>query len=333
MNKASCALLFLIIAAGAPPSIAAESTPRMQVVQLAGDQVSIRRNGVELTRLNFGKSLPRPFLFPVIGPSGNPLTRKSGNGEAHHNSIWLGHHNINGIDFWTNPPGDSGGGGRIVQVQLENLAGSGTSASVTTLNHWIAAASGETLLIERRRHAVQLLDKGEWMLLVDSQFKAVTDVTFDKIPDGFLGVQMVEPISVRADATYLPGSSLTSNGNIDEDGLLTKPAKWVDYTGPATSDAEAPVEGIAIFDHPRNPNHPSLFKVRKSGWMCTSFSGAGPVKLPKGGILRLRYGVYVHGNQPAAAMEARWQDFAKTEMDNLTPPPAKWSQAGAVLPR
>ena len=49
--------------------------PRLQVVPQAYEQASFQRDGVEITRYHFGEGLNRPFLFPVIGPSGRSLTR------------------------------------------------------------------------------------------------------------------------------------------------------------------------------------------------------------------------------------------------------------------
>jgi hypothetical protein len=45
-----------------------------------------------------------------------------------------------------------------------------------------------------------------------------------------------------------------------------------------------------------------------------------PVELSKGNMLRRRYGVYVHCNQPDAVLDARWQAFSKGDVEELTPP-------------
>ena len=50
-----------------------------------------------------------PALYPVIGPTGKPVTRsypftppvKDGtNDHPHHQSLWMTHGDVNGIDFW-----------------------------------------------------------------------------------------------------------------------------------------------------------------------------------------------------------------------------------------
>src|SRR5216117_2973193 len=53
-------------------------------------------------------NVPRPFCYPLIGPGDLPMTRnwpmKNVPGEEHdhphHRSLWYGHGNVNGIDFW-----------------------------------------------------------------------------------------------------------------------------------------------------------------------------------------------------------------------------------------
>ena len=59
-----------------------------------------------------------PALWPVIGPTGKPVTRgypftppeKSGtNDHPHHQSLWMTHGEVNGIDFWGSNRNDGKG--------------------------------------------------------------------------------------------------------------------------------------------------------------------------------------------------------------------------------
>ncbi len=45
----------------------------------------------------------------------------------------------------------------------------------------------------------------------------------------------------------------------------------------------------------------------------------GPLELRKGESVGMRFGVYVHGDVPASTIEARWQEFAKTPIEKITP--------------
>src|SRR5437763_16665261 len=76
--------------------------PRGQVVALPDHQVSLQVDGVERLRWHFGPSYPRPFFYPLLGPSGSPLTRMGhpgGPDHDHHRSVWLAHAQALGIDF------------------------------------------------------------------------------------------------------------------------------------------------------------------------------------------------------------------------------------------
>ena len=48
---------------------------RVQAVPLGYEGVSFQVDGAELTRYNTGRGVWRPYLFPLIGPSGRMLTR------------------------------------------------------------------------------------------------------------------------------------------------------------------------------------------------------------------------------------------------------------------
>src|SRR5436190_23584031 len=95
--------------------------PRMQVVPQPHAQVSFQRDGVEIARYHYGDDNSRPFIFPVIGPSGHSLTRMGHPHDpvthSHHNSVWISHQFINGVNFWEDRPG----GARIVQQRVERL--------------------------------------------------------------------------------------------------------------------------------------------------------------------------------------------------------------------
>src|SRR4051794_14944753 len=72
------------------------------------DRLKIELNGELFTEYYFA-NVPRPFLYPLMGPGNLPMTRdypmKEPAGEEHdhphHRSVWFAHGAINGIDFWT----------------------------------------------------------------------------------------------------------------------------------------------------------------------------------------------------------------------------------------
>ncbi len=278
--------------------------PRMQVIPLPGAEISFQRDGVELTRYLFATNQNRPFLFPVNGPSGRTLTRLGHPHDpvthSHHNSIWISHHDVDGLSSW-----DDSGHLRIVHQRIEEFSDSDDTASVVALGHW-QTAGGEVRLVERRRLTVQALPKNEWLLIIDLQLAArEKPVTFGKTPFGLIGVRMAKTIGV----TDGGGVIRNSQGGVNEKEVFWKSARWVDYSGPITPRA---IEGITLFDHPLNPGHPAVFHVRDDGWMGASLTFEAPRTVSAGRAVSLRYGLYVHAAPPAAKLlQKRWEDFTR----------------------
>jgi hypothetical protein len=304
MRKVFPSLLLLLTTAvcfAAPKPV-----PRMQAIPLPHDQVSFQRDGVELTRLHFARDLPRPFLFPVIGPSRRSLTRMGHPHDpvshSHHNSIWISHNDVGGENFWAD-----NSGARIVQQRVIRFDDTDQEALVETENLWIGKA-GTPVLRELRRTAVQPLEGGEWLLLLDLQFSTAQDkeVTLGKEAFGLIGVRMAKTIGVHDGG----GTIRNSEDDVDEEGCFRKPARWCDYSGPITASAS---EGVTLMDHPMNANYPVPFHVRNDGWMGAFASFSQPLTIKPGEPLKLRYAVYVHSGIPeAAAIQKQWDAFAAT---------------------
>ena len=279
----------------------------MQVIPMPDDQASFQRDGVELTRYYFGPELHRPFLFPIIGPSGVSPTRMGHphdpESHSHHNSVWVSHNNVNDIDFWSDR-----GKGTIRHKRIVEFQDSDESACLVAESEWVTA-EGKVLMLETRRIAVFPLPNSEWLLIIDVEFKAKDQaVTLGKTPFGMIGVRMAKTIGVNDGG----GTIRNSEGGVNEKEILWKQTRWVDYCGAVTNDK---IEGITLFDHPGNPNHPSYFHVRNDGWMGASLTFDHPRAIQVDAPLRLRYGLYVHGGMKAAeAIETQWKQFALIEL-------------------
>ena len=129
-------------------------------------------------------------------------------------------------------------------------------------------------------------------------------MTLGKTPFGMIGVRMAKTLGVHDSG----GTIRNSQGAVNEKEVFWKQAKWVDYSGAITNDK---LEGIAIFDHPDNPNFPSHFHVRNDGWMGASLTFAAPRDIQPDKPLHLRYGLYVHNDMKAAdAIMTKWKQFS-----------------------
>lgn len=292
----------------------AKPVPAMQVIPLPRGEASIDRGGHEISRYYFGSEHYRTFLFPIIGPSGKSLTRmghpRDPNGHSHHNSVWISHHDVNGVGFWNDVSK-----GRIVHKRVIRYEDADDMALIEVQNAWNDEA-GRMLIDEQRSMRFFPQEDGQWLLVIDLVLAAPKEpVTLGKTPFGLVGVRMAKTIGVHDGG----GTIRNSEGGVNEAGVFWKPARWVDYSGQNTATA---LEGITLMDHPSNPNHPTVFHVRDDGWMGTSLTFDGPRTIEPGSPLKLRYGLWVHGGVPTAGqIDEQFAAFAK--IGDIPPPPAK----------
>jgi hypothetical protein len=276
--------------------------PRVQALPLPRNEVSFQRDGQELARFCFAPDQRRPFIYPVNGPSGRSLTRMGHPHDpethSHHNSVWFSHQFVGGVNFWEDR------GGRIEHRRVLRLEDGDELAYVETESAWLSK-EGQTVLTDRRRVAARTLGNREWLLLLDLELRAPdADVTLGQTAFGILGVRMAKTIGVNDGG----GTIRNSEGGVDEAGCFRKPARWMDYSGPITANA---MEGITLFDHPKNPHHPVPFHCRNDGWMGASLTFAEPLTIAKGTPLRLRYALYVHAGQPEpAVIDDQWKAWS-----------------------
>jgi hypothetical protein len=320
--------LVLIAVLLAFPASAAEQPHTRPVSQLQAvpqpyAQISFQRDGVEVARYHFGKDLRRPFLFPLVGPSGRSVTRmghpRDPESHSHHNSVWVAHNDVSGVGFW-----DDRSPGKIVHQRIEAMDEDTTTntAFVQSVNHWINEKDKNALmLVERRRTTLELLPGNELLLTLDLRLSLPPNqnqpVTFGKTPFGMVGVRMAKTIGT------LDGGGVIRNseGQVNEQQVFWKPAKWCDYSGPMTPSA---TEGATLFDHPENPHHPTVFHVRGDGWMGASLTQAKELQITRDQPLQLRFGLYVHAGMPALeTLERHWKTFAQSKRPDLSAAPKR----------
>ena len=276
--------------------------PRCEAVPLAGQQVSLRVDGGERVRWHFGSEYPRPFFYPLLGPSGNSLTRMGHPGAPnhdHHRSIWFAHNKVVGIDFWSDnlPP-------RIRQSQWLVYEDGDEEALMAVMLRWFDGHNPEHLLEQELIATVRPLGDGETLLSLQSTFRPRAEMLeFGKTNFGFLAVRVARSIS----KVFGNGQLTSSEGRVGEPQTFGRPARWMDYSGPVLklpADQGAwVVEGITYFDHPSNPRYPAPWHVRDDGWMGSAICLNEPLLTTREKPLVLRYRLHAHGGpiDPARA--------------------------------
>lgn len=264
-----------------PPGI-----PRCLVVPLPEDQVALQIAGRERLRWHHGTYTPRPFFYPLIGPSGSPLTRMGHPGAPdhdHHRSIWFAHAKVSGVNFWSDA-----GPARIRQKQWLAYQDGDTEARFAVRLGWFDGHDPQELMEQQLIVAVRPLDHEELWIEFQMTFQPrAASIELQKTNFGFLAVRVAKNLS----AHFGGGSITAADGSVGEAKIFAKPFPWVDYSGPVPGGQ---IEGITYFDHPSNPGHPVSWHVRSDGWMGAGVCLREGITVEKTKPLQLRYLLHVH---------------------------------------
>ena len=308
------------------PLPGAKPVPRVQVLPLPDFQASFQVEGKELTRFRFDPASKRPFWYPMQ-TSLEPSLIRMGHphdpiGHRHHYGVWITHSAVSGVNFWDDEL-DNGKDKVRGSIQHQKVLGywdGDESASMMTLNHWVAERDKKILLIEKRHMEVRPApDATSWWMLVDSEFTASKGQTATFEPSGFglMSARMAKTIGVHDGG----GRILNSEGQLNEEEVFRKPAKWCDYSGRLTNGDKGSA-GITLMNHAQNPNHPTAFHVRNDGWMCSCLSLETPITVNDTTPLHVRWGLWVHEGVPSREKcEAMWQTFSAMPLPDMTKKP------------
>jgi hypothetical protein len=284
------------------------------LLPLANHELAFLIDDREVLRWHFGTNYPRPFFFPVIGPSGASLTRMGHPGAPdhdHHQSLWFAHNKVLGIDFW-------GNGSNAVIRQTQWFAyedGEGRARMAVELGWFDGHNPAPLLRQEFICELSPLPDAGEYTIEFQSRFlPTAASLEFAQTNFGFLALRVAKSLS----AVFGSGVLTNSEGQSTEKQIFSKPARWVDYSGPPLPSSNH-LEGLTLIDHPTNPGQPTGWHVRDDGWMCASPCMNAPQLTTSDRPLTLRYLLLVHaGPANPQRSDALYADFATRPAFKLT---------------
>ena len=280
----------------------------------------------------------KPYLFPVYGPTGKPMTRafpmQRVAGEVldhyHHRGILFGHEDINGFNSWLergtavgDTPDDKldekqtaaltqvmGKLGFIKHIAFKEIKADTKQAVIVTENVY-ENAKGEKSVTEIRTLTFRV-QGGTRLIDWDQEFIAKDgEVKFGDAKDAGLSIRV--PTTMAVDSKK-GGHIVTSTGIKDKDAW-SKRAPWVDYSGPVDGETL----GVAMLNHPSSFRHPTSWHVRTYGLFTANCFGTldkndpnGPHILKKGEKLVLHHRFVFHkGDEKAANIAAAYERYAK----------------------
>ncbi len=323
-HTALAAIAVALLTAGcavreADVNAAASSKAGVQLARLE-DRVRVELNGQLFTEYVF-KNTPRPYCYPVMGPGNLAMTRdwpmKDTPSEAHdhphHRSLWYAHGAVNGQDFWS----EGKAAGKTVHDDFLQLKSGKNEGVLKSRNKWVAVDGKVICTDERTLRFYNPGSAGERMLDFDiTLFASNGDLTLGDTKEGTMAVRLAE--TMRLKGKVGEGHIVNSVG-VRDGQTWGKRADWCDYYGPV----EGKTVGIAIFDHPQNPRHPTWWHVRDYGLFAANPFGqhdfeslsdknAGNLTVPAGKSVTFRYRFYLHqGDELQAKVAEKYREYAK----------------------
>jgi len=263
----------------------------------------------------------KPILWPVIGPTGKPVTRFYPMGEApnekkdhvHQRSLWFTHGDVNGVSFWH----EDAKHGTIVHRRFAKMEG-GTRALVVTENDWVRP-DGRKILEDERRLVFGAGPEARWIDF-DITLKATSgSVKLGDTKEGTFGIRVAETMKVDAKKG---GKIVNSEGHTNLEAWGRK-AAWVDYHGPV----DGQTVGIAVMNHPSSFRFPTCWHVRTYGLFAANPFGLrefpdggkqdGSVVLGEGKSMAFRYRVWLHkGDESDGRVAETYRAYASENREN-----------------
>ena len=151
------------------------------------------------------------------------------------------------------------------------------------------------------------------MIDFDIVLTAPEKVVFGDTKEGAFAIRLADALAEKNGT----GKMVNAEGAEGMKNVWGKRSNWVDYYG----TLEGEQLGVAIFDHPSNPHHPTYWHSRDYGLFALdpfgqhAFDESAPEShwtVEAGGSLHFRWRVVIHSGDPASAHIAElYQQYAK----------------------
>ena len=247
----------------------------------------------------------KPFLFPLIGPTGasytrafpmEPLVPGEDRDHPHQRSLWFTHGKVNDVDFWSEEKGH----GTIREISRKTIISGPVMGRLRTTDVWLAPDGREVCQDERVITCYNVEDVR--VIDFEATMKAsIGQVTFGDTKEGMFGLRVASSMDVNKKQ----GGRIINAEGLTDDQAWGKSSPWVDYTGPVLGKTV----GIAILNHPRSFRYPTtwhvrtygLFAANPFGWHDFGLGKSGEYVLQPGQELWFGYRVILHTGETSSA--------------------------------
>jgi len=324
LQKFLSTLVALGILLGASSLAPAADSKGVQITELP-DRLRVEINGKLFTEYFF-KDVPRPYCYPLLGPSGMAMTRNAPMKEVagedrdhpHHRSFWFTHGNVNGLDFWTEGKEFC----KIAHSKFTRISSGAQEGVIQSSQEWLGK-DGTPVCTDERTFRIYNRPDNERLFDYDITITAgKSDVTFGDTKEGSMALRLAETMRLKPNKENAgkPTGHIVNSEGVRDAATWGKRAAWCDYYGPV----DGKIVGAAIFDHPQNPRHPTWWHVRDYGLFAANPFGrhdfeslpdktAGDLVIPAGKSVTFRYRIYLHeGDEKESKVAERYAEYTKT---------------------
>jgi sugar phosphate isomerase/epimerase len=312
--------VFEQMVAKAKASVGSSASSGVKIDQV-GDKLRVEINGKLFTEYNY-KDVPRPYFYPVYGPDGELVVRNwpmkdtnpdEAKDHVHHKSLWFTHGEINGQDFWGEGAANSG---KIVHDKFLKIKSGAKMGEIVSTDKYVAK-DGTVVCTDTRTEKFYDTPDGrimDWEITIHA---SNGKVTMGDTKEGSMAIRLTP--TMRLKGKVGKGHIINSAGDTDG-STWGKRAEWCDYYGPV----DGHTVGVAIFDHPDNPRHPTWWHVRDYGLFAANPfgvhyfekkpAGTGDLVIPAGQSVTFKYRLYFHeGDDKQAKVAEHYREYAATK--------------------
>jgi len=295
---------------------------QVKVTQQA-DRITVDIQGQPFTEFIVrGHDVYKPYFYPIRSPSGKVVTRHypmevvegESHDHPHHRGLWFAHGDVNGVDLWSaDPAAKNPNIGRIVLKKVLE-AKSGKQEGLIVADFAWNDKEGNEIVSEHR--TVRIYNSKEPRIMdFNLVLTAVKKAHFGDTKEGTFAIRLTDSMDEQHGGTIVNGKGVTGEKN-----LWGKRAPWLDYYGKVKGETV----GVAIFDHPSNPRHPTYWHVRAYGLFGANIFGLhnfyhdntrdGSLTLDPGHTLKFRYRVLIHsGDVKQGNVAKQYSDWILSE--------------------
>ena len=212
------------------------------------NRLKVIEGGRTLMALNLGGAdkdlfLMRPCVHPLYTPAGYPVTEMGAHNFPHHKGVWIGHAQVNGVNFFH----DLVDAGWIVPVDVSweaDAEGARIDLELEWRDRW-----GTVMATETRRHEVRRTGRAHLLDMVSTLRASHGALELGVDNHSWAGCRLIDALD-QDDG----GRMRDSEGRQTADAINGHPVRWVDVSGAIGGHPC----GVGLMAHPASAPVPTF---------------------------------------------------------------------------